>query len=605
MPAIDNTEIGTLSRRRRRPLRSKTSDELFRFLSICSSLFSDKDGNNVGSTTNDHIPSDCTNITPNDTSIQEEISMQNTRTVLDIQEEGVFNKRAESAEHDLNISGEKEDLSHKIDTDRSSSFDIINQDNHDMTNLSPHLYADKGTEEGEISGEFMDLMHEDDTQSVENTVIGVENLIGIEPVVKNVNDLMPLLTDTIEDVDKDKEGVVNKRSRSVVDYSEIAVHPAKDVNAQNTRKSQRRRNKKAKKHVDLDDISEEVIEASANKDASTEKKRKRTLSEERKAKKKRNDRIKRAEKNKKLGVKRLKLEPMIREKKVTYCRHYLKGRCHEGDKCKYSHDTVPETKSKPCCHFARNACMKGDDCPYDHQLSKYPCNNHFTQGFCTRGSDCMFSHHQAQPTESILNPSNEMKPEQQKPPSSPGIKTIDTKSCSPPTFVASNTQSNITKSTPSLPVRPPKGISFLSREKLPLPSPTVNGVEVKEITKTPPVILNSKEITKTPPAVPRGINFLSFGKKPGLDHSNIGNFIKTNNATGKSHLSNLTDSGSGSKSESVLDTLKVDIATDKPNYSIKTVPTLSFMSSASQKALRSTLDFALKFESGVKTKRPL
>ncbi|KAL5803061.1 hypothetical protein ACOSQ4_031366 [Xanthoceras sorbifolium] len=64
----------------------------------------------------------------------------------------------------------------------------------------------------------------------------------------------------------------------------------------------------------------------------------------------------------------------------------------KGDKWKYSHDTVPLTKSKPCCHFTRNSCMKGDDCPFDHQLSKYPCNNFVTNGFCNRGNNCMFSH---------------------------------------------------------------------------------------------------------------------------------------------------------------------------------------------------------------------
>ncbi|KAF5768389.1 putative transcription factor C3H family [Helianthus annuus] len=70
----------------------------------------------------------------------------------------------------------------------------------------------------------------------------------------------------------------------------------------------------------------------------------------------------------------------------------MNGRCHEGAKCKFSHDTTPLTKSKPCCVFARHACMKGDDCPFDHELSKYPCNNYQTTGSCNRGSACMFSH---------------------------------------------------------------------------------------------------------------------------------------------------------------------------------------------------------------------
>ncbi|XP_047949924.1 uncharacterized protein LOC125195758 isoform X2 [Salvia hispanica] len=120
-------------------------------------------------------------------------------------------------------------------------------------------------------------------------------------------------------------------------------------------------------------------------------KRKRIVTKERKAKKKKKERIKRAEKNREQGVERLKLPMIMKPKQKGYCRHYLNGRCYEGKDCKFSHDTVPLTKSQPCGHFARHACMKGDDCPYDHQLSKYPCTK-YTNGFCNRGSECMFSH---------------------------------------------------------------------------------------------------------------------------------------------------------------------------------------------------------------------
>lgn len=122
------------------------------------------------------------------------------------------------------------------------------------------------------------------------------------------------------------------------------------------------------------------------------KKKRGSSSEARKEKKKQKRRKKRAELNKKLGVKRLKLKPILKPKVVPHCRHYLKGRCQEGEKCKFSHDVVPLTKSKPCCHFARHTCMKGDDCPFDHQLSKYPCNNFLETGFCSRGDSCLFSH---------------------------------------------------------------------------------------------------------------------------------------------------------------------------------------------------------------------
>ncbi|XP_074280729.1 uncharacterized protein LOC141605744 [Silene latifolia] len=117
-----------------------------------------------------------------------------------------------------------------------------------------------------------------------------------------------------------------------------------------------------------------------------------SASEARKEKKKLKRRKQRAELNRKLGVKRLKLKPIVKPKVVQHCRHYLNGRCLEGEKCKFSHDVVPLTKSKPCCHFARQACMKGDDCPFDHQLSKYPCNNYSDTGFCNRGESCSFSH---------------------------------------------------------------------------------------------------------------------------------------------------------------------------------------------------------------------
>ncbi|OAY75414.1 Zinc finger CCCH domain-containing protein 7 [Ananas comosus] len=98
--------------------------------------------------------------------------------------------------------------------------------------------------------------------------------------------------------------------------------------------------------------------ASENKGASiieqslkVEKKRKRTLTDERKAKKKKAKRIKRAQKERAQGVRRLKLQPIVKPKVVKYCSFFLKGRCQQGDLCKFSHDTTPLTKSKPCKHL--------------------------------------------------------------------------------------------------------------------------------------------------------------------------------------------------------------------------------------------------------------
>ncbi|PKI44357.1 hypothetical protein CRG98_035268 [Punica granatum] len=38
-------------------------------------------------------------------------------------------------------------------------------------------------------------------------------------------------------------------------------------------------------------------------------------------------------------------KPVQMPKKIPLCRHYIHGRCQEGEKCKFSHDTVPITKS--------------------------------------------------------------------------------------------------------------------------------------------------------------------------------------------------------------------------------------------------------------------
>ncbi|MFS7916621.1 hypothetical protein Hanom_Chr03g00179401 [Helianthus anomalus] len=163
--------------------------------------------------------------------------------------------------------------------------------------------------------------------------------------------------------------------------------------------------------------------------------------------------------------------------------------------------------------------------------------------------------------------------------------------------------------------RPPKGISFLSQEKLTLESrlaPKVDS-EVKEITKTPPLLQDSEEktkvppvvllhdseeITKTPTVIPRGINFLSFGKKPGLDYS-----LRISNRIEKPRLSDVVGEGlTPGSTTNVVTEVKVDRSTDGPSSSKKPMPMISFMSSTSQKALRSTLAFACELDSGVKSK---
>ncbi|CAO2203788.1 unnamed protein product [Urochloa humidicola] len=120
------------------------------------------------------------------------------------------------------------------------------------------------------------------------------------------------------------------------------------------------------------------------------KKRKRSMTEARKAKKTENKRKNRAQQRIADGVKRPKIQHVIKPKKP--CHFYDNGKCQQGDKCKFSHDFTPSTKSKPCKHFACGSCLKGDDCPYDHQLSKYECHNFKNTGMCKRGEKCKFSH---------------------------------------------------------------------------------------------------------------------------------------------------------------------------------------------------------------------
>ncbi|KAJ1441328.1 Zinc finger, CCCH-type [Sesbania bispinosa] len=255
--------------------------------------------------------------------------------------------------------------------------------------------------------------------------------------------------------------------------------------------------------------------------------------------KKINYRKKRAEKNRELGVKRLKLPPVQKLKTIPQCRHYLKGRCHEGDKCQFSHDAVPLTKSKPCLHFARHSCMKGDDCPFDHQLSKYPCNNFVSKGSCSRGDACMFSH-QVPTNQDILTPSNVSKPELKSPLFSGNTNfnmPLINHACSPvqqnhvtnSTGIHSriNTEHRVTNTLQKQPTPVPKGIRFIDVAKLsPKPSTPKQGMvtpnkkslvqnETHADQNASGITQNMGEIPKKlPAATPKGINFLSFGKGP-------------------------------------------------------------------------------------------
>ncbi|XP_057430176.1 zinc finger CCCH domain-containing protein 65-like isoform X2 [Lotus japonicus] len=259
-------------------------------------------------------------------------------------------------------------------------------------------------------------------------------------------------------------------------------------------------------------------------DASTNKKR-GPSSKEKKVRKKRK---RQAKKNRELGVKRLKLLPVQKEKAISYCRHYLNGRCNEGDKCHFSHDTVPKTKSKACHHFARHSCMKGDDCPYDHELSKYPCNNFVSSGSCSRGDTCMFSH-QVPTNQDIPTPSNVCKPQPASLLNNHGFKSIQQNHLKRINSLINPVHHMVADTSQKQPTPAPKGIRFINAAKLsPSPSTLKQGMLTPNTeslvqhgtladrsasgTSTTQSIV---EISKKLPAVaPKGINFLSFGKGP-------------------------------------------------------------------------------------------
>lgn len=236
-------------------------------------------------------------------------------------------------------------------------------------------------------------------------------------------------------------------------------------------------------------------------------KRKRSaLSKEKKAKKKQKERKKRAEKNRQLGVRRLKLPQNLKPKTVKYCHHYLKGRCQEGDKCKFSHDTVPLTKStKACCHFARNSCMKGDNCPFDHDLSKYPCENFVAKGFCNRGDNCLFSH--------------KLPPKEQDPPT-PSTCTPELKP-SPPLYA-----SNLLK---------PLNNNKVSHQNVDALSNHGKVSSFKNIEQSV-----AKSILKPPALAPKGISYLFLGKSSFLEASNLGQGISSPKKSDSSKFANQT-----------------------------------------------------------------
>ncbi|XP_010242241.1 PREDICTED: uncharacterized protein LOC104586647 [Nelumbo nucifera] len=372
---------------------------------------------------------------------------------------------------------------------------------------------------------------------------------------------------------------------------------------------------------------------STEKDVKTDKKRKRSpLTQEKKAKKKLRSRKKRAEKNKLLGIKRLKIQPISKPKTVKYCNHYLKGRCQKGDLCRFSHDIIPLTKSQPCSYFARNSCLKGDECPFDHELSKYPCNNYVSKGSCIRGDKCMFSHKvppkevlslskvdktQSEPTH-LPPDTNSKKQLNIKSTSHHSLKDMDGKTnlglpSSKRTLLQRNTQQNIVERNPKPLALAPEGIHFLSVGKTPSdgssrnqegdpPSKRIGDAKIwnweNQVAPEKHQSLNVMHRMTQHAVTPKGISFLSIGKASSSDFSKQQRDI----------LPSKRDDGIESatnKHESSNDMLLRVPACPLSKYQSNPLVDGNNKNTpnSAQKALLSTLAFAAKYESEMMERR--
>ncbi|KAF8401014.1 hypothetical protein HHK36_014317 [Tetracentron sinense] len=345
---------------------------------------------------------------------------------------------------------------------------------------------------------------------------------------------------------------------------------------------------------------------------------KRKRGPESKEKKKLKEKKRRAKKNKLLGVKRLKLQPILKPKQVKYCDHYLKGRCQKGDLCTFSHDTIPLTKSQPCSYFARHSCMKGDDCPFDHQLSKYPCNNYMSKGFCSRGDNCMFSHNMPL-KDGSSSESNLSKLDLQ----SPLLENINSRQHLTNFPQGKPDQrkpeQNMAEMLRKPPAQAPKGMNFLSFGKAHLDDSSKrqqgdvipkmddgNKLCNQKNQSVSDKLHDSNEMPwKTPTTLaPVGLNFIRFGKAP-LDDSS---------KQKQADLPSKRDCGTGiciEKSQSASDKLQSSntMSWRKPASPHPLCQSSNPLAdghnkhtpSSAKKALMSTLAFAAKYESEMKT----
>ncbi|PKA57265.1 Zinc finger CCCH domain-containing protein 7 [Apostasia shenzhenica] len=301
---------------------------------------------------------------------------------------------------------------------------------------------DEDFEEGEIPDDVQDLSDSENNVSG-GTVLEDRKKDGMKE--KDINDIASCLT--VPDKDEEIKHLTFVKLPAVVlsgndfDYKAGLPNTAED------------------------DLKDMAVQSMQKVVKVREKRKHAPPTDERKFKKKLAKKRKRAQKNKELGVKKLKLHPVLKPKEVKPCNFHLKGRCQQGDLCKFSHDATPLTKSMPCKYFACNSCLKGDDCPFDHELSKYSCHNYISTGSCSRGDKCKFSH------------------------------KIATTGASSQALLADNICSLLTSETTS-------SKNNFVKKNVSL-SATPQGTKV-----TPPIMHKPlNEITR----VPKGISFLSFG----------------------------------------------------------------------------------------------
>lgn len=277
-------------------------------------------------------------------------------------------------------------------------------------------------------------------------------------------------------------------------------------------------------------LHSEILKQSSGKEAVTSQKKdagaRDNKKSSRKKRKKEKDREKRAIENQKLGVKRLKLQTVMTPKTIRTCKHYLVGRCYEGEKCRFSHDEVPLTKSTPCTHFARNSCMKGDTCPFDHELSKYPCTNYTSSGFCPRGDSCLFSHKMLPPGEAPSSSNARGSGLKASLPADSNCKKqlnvggTKIQRVNVAAFTQKNAKPNVAEIhalPPSQAAKPASSIFAAdSSVRHKLPPKRNNSIRDKGCASDTAQAANgSPKITQS--MAPRGINFLSFGKATSRD----------------------------------------------------------------------------------------